>query len=235
MKNKTVIVAVFVLLASVLPAAANVMITVKASQGDQIATQQFVVSTGWSLPTSIALVGTGGAQLGTIKMLDVLSNDDPYVNLHFSVEAGALDTTFDINSSLVSSIALVNPDSCFATAGVTLTSDENGASITGLFAGRTYQARYNGGNVYANLVNGYSIAPDETVTASERSPAIGGQTILGSVSSIQSEFNFVLSANEQASGTSRFEVAMLPEPATLSLIALGAIGMLRRRRLSAAR
>jgi hypothetical protein len=229
MKSKMMIAAMLVLAVSVLPAAASVLITVTASQGDRVALQEFMVPTGWSLPTSISLVAADGARLGTIKNLDVLSNDDPYVNLHFSVEAGALDTTFDINSSLVSSIALVNPDACFATAGLTLTSDDNGATITGLFGGRTYQARYNGTSVYADLVNGYSIAVDETVTASERSPAIGVQTILGPVSSIQSEFNFILSANEQASGTSRFEVAMLPEPATLSLLALGAIGMLRRR------
>jgi hypothetical protein len=55
----------------------------------------------------------------------------------------------------------------------------------------------------------------------------GWAPIAGSVSSIESEFHFVLSANQEASGTSMFEV--VPEPVGLSFLALGGLALLRRK------
>jgi len=237
MKIKMIVAAMLLLAVSVAPASAAMLVTVTASSGNLSATQQFIVqstggSSSWVLPASIALVDTYGSQLGTIKNLDIESNDDPYVNLRFAVEAGTLDTTFNISSSLVSSGIFVNPDLCYATAGVTLTSDSDGATIVGLFNGKVYQARYNSTAVFAELVNGYAIGADRTITSSERNPAIGSQTIFDSVATIQSDFSFTLSALDQASGTSRFEVVNAPEPATMSLLALGAIGLLAKRKRS---
>jgi hypothetical protein len=51
------------------------------------------------------------------------------------------------------------------------------------------------------------------------------------VSSITAEFDFTLSANEQASGTSRFDVEQgVPEPATMSLLVMGAMALLAKRK-----
>lgn len=173
--------------------------------------------------------GGSGPSILVDRQVSIQTDVEPYVNLRFAVEANATDTTFDISSAVVSFSPLSNPQA-YASAGVTLTSDVDGATITGLFSGMNYQARYNGSTVYANLVAGFSIPGDQTVVHGERKPASGYQTISGTVSSIQSEFNFTLSALDQASGTSRFEV--IPEPATLSLLGLGGLAMLRRRKQS---
>jgi hypothetical protein len=226
---------VLVLTAATLPAAASVLVTVNASSGDQTATQQFLIQGSggqaqWSLPTSVVLVANNGAQLGTLKNLDIQTDADPYVNLHFSVEAGASDTTFDVSSAVVSFVPMLNPVG-YASAGVTLTSDDNGAPILGLFSGDTYEARYNSTTVYTDLIPSFAAPADQSVTNSDRNPISGNGPISGDVTSIQSEFDFTLSALEQASGTSRFELDAntTPEPATLSLLALGGLAMLRRK------
>jgi hypothetical protein len=48
------------------------------------------------------------------------------------------------------------------------------------------------------------------------------------VGSIESQFRFVLSANDSASGTSRFDVIpeIIPEPSTVVLLTAGLAGML---------
>ena len=230
----TIIFAVaFLVVASASPALADVIVTITCTSGGQSATQNFLISCGadssnWTLSGPVALSGSNGV-LGTITDLSYQSNADPYVNLRFAVEAGSTDTTFDITSAVVSFGALSNPWA-YASAGVTLTSDSDGATITGLLdGGSVYQAIFNGSTVYASLVNGFTIAADQSVTHSDRDPVSGNQTIAGSVTSIQSEFKFTLSALEQASGTSRFEV-IVPEPATMSLLVLGGLALLRRNR-----
>jgi len=217
-----------------MPAAADMTITVSCTGGGQSGVQQFTIPcndglVNWALPSPVTIMA-GDMTLGTIKGMTVQSCDEPYVDLFFDVEAGASDTAFDITSSVVSFTATVNP-LAYASAGVTLTSDNNGATMTGLFGqGKVYQAVYNGSSVYASLVGGYSILGDLTDTHSDRQPAAGNDTILDTVSSIQSEFKFELSALDQASGTSRFEVT--PEPATLVLLSVGGAGLMavRRRR-----
>jgi hypothetical protein len=228
-----------VLLAATLPAAADaVLLTVRATTGLTSEVQQFTIpcsggATSWtfSTPTEIK---DGDTVLGRILMLEIQTDVEPYVNLNFSLEAGPADTIFDLQSALVSFSPLVNPQA-FASAGITLTSDTDGAKITGLFGGKTYQARYNGTTVYADLVSGFTMGGNDSLLNSQRQPILAPTyaTISDTVSSIRSEFNFTLSALDQASGTSRFEVIQgVPEPATLSLLALGGLAMLRRRKQS---
>jgi hypothetical protein len=232
MKKLAGLAVAMLLLAMAMPAAADMIVTVRCSAGDLLATQEFSIvcngtATEWVLADPVDLMA-GDVRLATVKRLEIQSDLEPFVNLNFAVQAGAADTSFDINSAVVSFSPLTNPQA-YASAGVTLTSDSGGATITGLLGdGRTYQARYNTSSVFSNLVNGFSVAGNLTDTRSDRQPASGFDTISGSVSSIQSEFKFILSAEDQASGTSRFEVT--PEPATLSLLALGGLVFLRRRR-----
>ncbi len=183
----------------------------------------------WSL-TGYEIMN-GSTVVATIDSLDLLVDFDPYVRLNFAVSAGSADTTFLLNSSVVSFATLNNP-LAYASAGLTLTGDGDGAAVTGLYSpGKSYKAIYNGSSLFGYLSNSFSVELDNTATSSERKPLASGtwETIPGSVSSIQSQFNFTLSAADSASGTSRFEVKV-PEPATICMLSLGALVLLRKRR-----
>jgi hypothetical protein len=187
----------------------------------------------WTLPGPVDLVADGKS-LGRIDQLTLRYDTDPGVSLGFAVTAGNSDTQFQVTSSTVPFTPLFNT-LAFATAAVTVTdSDSSGASVTGLFSGsKAYEARYNGpAVVWARLVAPVTCGVDESTTGSERRPSgTGRQPVADPVSSVESEFYFTLSAKDQASGTSRFDITgVVPEPATLSLLALGAMALIRRRR-----
>lgn len=166
---------------------------------------------------------------GAITCLKLTMDSDPEVGIEFGVRAGSTLTTFDILSDIVLFDALVNPQA-YASAGVTLTDRPtvSGAAITGLFdQGKTHQARYNSSSVFANLVSGFGI-PSGTLTASEeKGNEFSMITIGDTLTSIESEFHFTLSARDSASGTSNFVV--IPEPTTIALLGLGVLGFLRRK------
>jgi hypothetical protein len=169
--------------------------------------------------------------LGSLDAASLSLESDPNVSLAFAVTAGGADTTFTISSPTVSFGALTNPQG-FATAGVTLTdNDGNGAAYTGLFPGpKGYQAQYNGRSaVFTNLVSPFTVGPNATLTTSERFPVTGTTAVPGVVSDIESQWSFVLSANDSASGTSRFNVTA-PEPSSMILALLGATALLWRVR-----
>ena len=174
---------------------------------------------------------SGSTVVATIDSMNLVVDFDPYVRLNFAVSAGAADTTFMLNSTLVSFPTIGNP-LAYASAGMTITGNGDGAWADGIYStDKNYQAVYNGSTVFGNLVNSFSVELENTATSSERKPGTSGtwETIPGGVSSIQSHFNFVLSAGDSASGTSRFEL-MIPEPATIGLLGLGALSLLRKRR-----
>ena len=66
---------------------------------------------------------------------------------------------------------------------------------------------------------------DDTAVASERSPGSGWATIPATVGSTQAEWSFQLSANDAATGTSRFAVdeplQEIPSAGVLGLLLLG--------------
>jgi hypothetical protein len=178
----------------------------------------------------VVLTDASGDCIAKILELTWSADTDPSVNLHFSVQAGAADTNFTFDAMAPSFAPMTNP-AAVASSSLTLTdTDGNGATITGLEGGNScYAAIYNGSVTWAPLNQGYTFSdPLDGVTETDRQPLTGFGTIFDTVSSIQSEYSFTLSANDEASGTSTFNVT--PEPATLSLLVLGGLAMLKRRR-----
>jgi hypothetical protein len=159
---------------------------------------------------------------GAIETLKLTVAEDPEVGVEFGVRAGNSAMTFSF-FDVITFDSLVNP-TAEASAAITLTDrGGGGATITGLFGGKTHEATYNGSTVFADLVSGFSGGGSSTA-----SETTGSGSISGTVSSIEAEFYFTLSAKDAASGTSTFEVT--PEPATVALLGLGGLALLRRKR-----
>ena len=100
-----------------------------------------------------------------------------------------------------------------------------GDTVTaGDFGGKAYRAEYNGGTVFADLVStpvvgfGQEIAPSTIMTET--------------ISSMQVQWGITVSGGGQASGNSHFEMTgdVIPEPATISLLGLGALAFIRKRK-----
>ena len=184
---------------------------------------------GWSLPAA-AIANGQGTPIANIQTVDITYDADPMVSLDFAVIAGISDTTFTITTAAVSFDPLVNPDA-YASATATVTDTGiDGATMTGLQTGaKLYEARYNGSVAWADLIDSISAGLASSETGDGRRPLVAPnmETIPDTVVSIEAQYKFVLSAEDFASGTSTFEV--VPEPATLILLGIGAM-MLRRKR-----
>lgn len=172
--------------------------------------------------------------IGTIEDLDITIDPDPLVIMNFAVLAGNFPANFNITSALVNFPALVNP-TAFASAGFSATDGStpgNGVSVdlispnTGLFT-----AEYNGGTEFAALLAGQSTAVPTTISSSSDTGFPPG-VLNATVSSIQSHFDFRLSANDRLAGNGRFEV-LIPEPSSLMILIVGLLASCRFvRRLS---
>lgn len=179
-----------------------------------------------------------GPVLAYINRVEIELDGDPGVSLGFNVTAGAMLTHITVTSSTVTFSPLLNP-LAFASASITVTDANSsmlGATATGTFPGtNSYQALYNGTSVFANLVQPVNAPTDGSNTLSDRYPVAGNTVIAGNVSSIQSAYDFNLTAYDTASGTSRFNVSVnnVPEPSSVVLALIGSaatVWHMRRRR-----
>lgn len=178
---------------------------------------------------SVKAQGNPGVEIAVIESLTISLDGDPLVSLTFKATAGGADTTFSITTAKVTFPALTNPVG-EATATFLLTdnaSSPGAASIQPVSPNTSlYRAEYNDGVLFQELVGGFGfIAPDATVS---NSSSYGPEVIPANVTNIQGKLAFILSAEDTVEGTARFEV--VPEPATLTLLVLGGLAALRRRR-----
>jgi hypothetical protein len=183
----------------------------------------------WEAAEPMSIMNSSGQVIATLAEASEMIIGDPVINLNFLVIAGNADTTFTITSALLSFPAMPG---AVATASAQIGStdlDGNGVTVTGQYAGNTkgYRADYNGlvpgGTNFAELVDNQAGAAFTSNIRSETRPQAG----IGNVVDMSSQFQFTVSANDQASGTSIYVVT--PEPASLALLALGGLVALRRR------
>lgn len=211
-------------------------ITASNADGEATFTADFVpggFSSGgqeytWSLGEGIDLISNQGRHIARLEGALVYYHQDPIVALGFLVLAGNSTTNFSIASATLFFAPYVNPNAQ-ATAGVSLTDINGNAAAFGgnVGNGDSYTAHYNGmpGSTFTTLVPGFNAGAFLTNTNSE---SFGFAPIAGNVGDMTASWNFSLSANDMASGTSKYE--LVPEPGTLAALAIGAAALLRRRR-----
>ncbi len=167
--------------------------------------------------------------LGTIRGCGFSYITDPQIALNFSVQAGLVDTAFTISSAVLA-FPDPNQNTGYASAGITVTGNGNGASLSEVDPNGIYRATFNGSNVFTYL---HDLPPLGALTTGPNSstsyPDSFGYAPLGTdANNISSRFQFLLTAGDQASGTSVFIV--VPTPASAFCLGLSGLLAARRRR-----
>ncbi len=190
----------------------------------------------WELRSPTTLFSDSGQMIASIAGARVRCVDDPVVQLNFSVTAGSISTNFVITSPTLS-FASISQAEGRASAGVTATdNDGDGAQV--MLSGQPglYTSRYNGavpgGTLFADLLPNSVIAGAfDSNSANDSFPGGGAFSPIGSaVSDMSSRYRFSLSANDDASGTSTYEIRPVPAPGAIALLGLGGLLSGRRRR-----
>lgn len=226
--------------AGAVPLYAN-MIEVEVSQGlDSVSFSQLWPTSVfddrfiWSLPAPEDLGG-----LATLGSLTVTFQADPQVDLNFSLTNNDLNNPvfFSISTTPIVFSGIADPQAA-AAASMTITDgagSPQGVMCTGQFANsKSYEARYstmsnvNTQTILASLIPQMSFTgPAAGGSTTDRIPAVGLTTVGQPVYMMEAEYSFLLSAGDQASGTSTFVIIpSTPEPGTLLLFALGGIALL---------
>jgi hypothetical protein len=170
-----------------------------------------------------------GQHLGTISNMSVSIFGDPQVDVNFSTFGGAVPSTFTFSSALLS-FAPITGGTATATAGITVADiNGDGSFINPVAPGQgMYQANFNGlvpaGVNYANFFP----APKFGAPGASDSDGLGPTVIPFAVTDMSAQFQFQLSANDLASGTSSFRI--VPAPAGVFAVGFGLLAVGRRRR-----
>ncbi|MFI4892589.1 MAG: hypothetical protein ACIAQ0_04010 [Phycisphaerales bacterium JB058] len=181
----------------------------------------------WQLDEAVSVMD-GTTEIFELSNASITIFADPSVALNFNVIAGQQNTVFSIDSANLSFAPLANAVGR-ATAGVSVTDlNGNGATLTPM-SGGAYRSYYNGGGTnFQNLIDAPIVAAaHSSASTSDTFPAVGYQNIGTTLTDIESEWRFSLSAGDLAAGTSEFEVIPAPASAVLGLTAL--VGLRRRR------
>lgn len=188
----------------------------------------------WERAAPMNFVNAQGQVIASMNSGRVRVINDPVVQLNFSVSAGTLDTSFVISSPLLS-FPVLDPAQGRATAGVSVTdTNGDGASLSLNGQPGLYTSRYNGlvpgGSLFADLLTGpVTAAAFDSATDSDSFPGGGNYApIAGPVTDMSSRFAFTLTAGDEASGTSSYEI--VPAPGAVALLGLGGLLAARRRR-----
>ena len=219
----------------------NVIFSITATSSEGTASWNATIDQGsWVAPgvfqwstAGVDLMDGDGDIIASLGATNLTMVQDPVVALGFHIQAGAADTLFTFGSGLLG-FPGINGATGYASTGITLTDSDGDGSTSMVGAGgaagtNCWQANYNGlapaGTIFAEFLPGLSVAvPGDSETSDANTGAF--LPIPGTVSAMSVAYNFVLSANDSASGTSVFNV--VPEPATLALLA-GGLLLIRRR------
>jgi len=180
----------------------------------------------WTMSIATAIHGPGGELLGRINSAHIEVDSDPFVLANFNVTAGSLNTTFNVSSSNL----VVAPSSYTgqASAQVTLTDNDGDGALLAVSTNPAgmYRAMYNGPTVFANLLSAPVVAA--SFSSNVANSNIGPAPIVGVINDISAQFDFTLSANDTATGTSNFTI--VPAPGSIALLGLSGLAAIRRRR-----
>lgn len=195
-------------------------------------------SYSWTLQSPFELRSAQGVVLATLSSGSVAAVEDPIVAVNFSVQSGAVQTSFAVTSTLLG-FATLNSAQGLAT-GTLVADDRNGDGVTlaplGVFPSNSmYVAKYNNSGLPFQDLDGTTFAALFTSGAYTNPVGLnladnsgGFAPIPGTVSNIQGGFSFSLTAGDIASGTSTFFVT--PAPSAAALLGLAGLAAIRRRR-----